>query len=320
MEAASRARRTMSPSPPPTRPPASWVRRRRTISARCWGSVGALTSTESPKRSSSCGRSSPSSGFMEPTRTKRAACEWDTPSRPTQLTPEAATSSSTSTTGSGRRLTSSTYRTPPFAAASRPGRNAAAPSWGPGPASAPGARTALVSIVPTTVSSVAPSGSSTKGAPPGSIPARPRASVDLAAPLSPRRSTPPMSGSTAARRRASRASPCPTTALNGNRACAVIVVPWSLLLSSQPGAVTTAPGGRAGAPVRDRRVARVLLAGSMLARRGRGRRLAAVVGQRPDDRYSWSVSASVCSSSMRDFTTSPMLTMPTRRSSSSTGM
>ena len=38
-----------------------------------------MRSTASPKRSSSCGRSSPSSGFIEPTSTKRAACSWRDP-------------------------------------------------------------------------------------------------------------------------------------------------------------------------------------------------------------------------------------------------
>ena len=47
--------------------------------------VGAVTSTQSPKRSSSCGRSSPSSGFIEPTSTKRAGWRCEMPSRSTRL-------------------------------------------------------------------------------------------------------------------------------------------------------------------------------------------------------------------------------------------
>ncbi len=56
------------------------------------------TSTHNPKRSSSCGRSSPSSGFIVPTRMNREGCaDTDTPSRSTVFTPIAAASSSTST-------------------------------------------------------------------------------------------------------------------------------------------------------------------------------------------------------------------------------
>ena len=44
-----------------------------------------VTSTHRPKRSSSCGRSSPSSGFIEPTSTKRAGWRWETPSRSTRV-------------------------------------------------------------------------------------------------------------------------------------------------------------------------------------------------------------------------------------------
>ena len=42
-------------------------------------SRGAAASTVSPNRSSSCGRSSPSSGFIVPTSRNRAACRTDTP-------------------------------------------------------------------------------------------------------------------------------------------------------------------------------------------------------------------------------------------------
>ena len=66
------------------------------------------TSTHNPKRSSSCGRSSPSSGFIVPTRMNREGCETDTPSRSTVFTPIAAASSSTSTMWSSSRFTSST--------------------------------------------------------------------------------------------------------------------------------------------------------------------------------------------------------------------
>ena len=48
--------------------------RRRTTSARVAGSRGATASTVRPNRSSNCGRSSPSSGFMVPTSKNRAAC------------------------------------------------------------------------------------------------------------------------------------------------------------------------------------------------------------------------------------------------------
>ena len=50
-------------------------------------------STERANRSSSWGRSSPSSGFIVPTRMKRAGCEKEMPSRSTTLTPMAAESS-----------------------------------------------------------------------------------------------------------------------------------------------------------------------------------------------------------------------------------
>ena len=66
------------------------------------------TSTVSPNRSSSCGRSSPSSGFIVPTSTNRAACVTETPSRSTWARPIAAASSSRSTRWSGSRFTSST--------------------------------------------------------------------------------------------------------------------------------------------------------------------------------------------------------------------
>ncbi|CPB02821.1 Uncharacterised protein [Mycobacterium tuberculosis] len=57
----------------------------------------ACTSTVSPNRSSSCGRSSPSSGFIVPISTKRASWEWEMPSRSTCTRPMAAASSRMST-------------------------------------------------------------------------------------------------------------------------------------------------------------------------------------------------------------------------------
>ena len=57
--------------------------RLRTTSALVAGSRGATASTVRPNRSSSCGRSSPSSGFIVPTSRNRAAWRTDTPSRST---------------------------------------------------------------------------------------------------------------------------------------------------------------------------------------------------------------------------------------------
>jgi hypothetical protein len=91
---------------------ASKASRRRTTSTRVAGSRDAATSTVSPNRSSSWGRSSPSSGFIVPTSTKRAACSTETPSRSTVDRPIAAASRSRSTRWSWSRLTSSTYRMP----------------------------------------------------------------------------------------------------------------------------------------------------------------------------------------------------------------
>ncbi len=62
---------------------ASYASRRRTTSARCAGSLVPATSTVSPNRSSSCGLSSPSSGFMVPTSRNLAACRTEMPSRST---------------------------------------------------------------------------------------------------------------------------------------------------------------------------------------------------------------------------------------------
>ena len=82
--------------------------RLRTTSTRVSTSRDARTSTVSPNRSSSCGRSSPSSGFIVPTSRNDAACDTDTPSRSTCARPIAAASSRRSTRWSCSRLTSST--------------------------------------------------------------------------------------------------------------------------------------------------------------------------------------------------------------------
>lgn len=55
---------------------ASKASRRRMISARSAGGGWVSRRTLRPKRSSSCGRSSPSSGFIVPISTKRAGCRW----------------------------------------------------------------------------------------------------------------------------------------------------------------------------------------------------------------------------------------------------
>ena len=65
---------------------------------------------------------------MVPTSTNRAACSTETPSRSTVERPIAAASSSRSTRWSCSRLTSSTYRIPRWARASRPGSYSALPS------------------------------------------------------------------------------------------------------------------------------------------------------------------------------------------------
>ena len=114
---------------------------------------GVRTSTDRPKRSSSCGRSSPSSGLPLPTSTKRAGWRTLRPSRSTTFSPDAATSIRRSTRWSSSRLTSSIYRKPRLAWASRPGSNAFSPR----------VRARSRSSAPTTRSSVAPSGRSTTG-------------------------------------------------------------------------------------------------------------------------------------------------------------
>mmetsp|Transcript_16805 Transcript_16805/g.36677 ORF Transcript_16805/g.36677 Transcript_16805/m.36677 type:complete len:260 (+) Transcript_16805:1389-2168(+) len=128
--------------------------RSRTTEARTATSRGATTSHINPNRSRSCGRRSPSSGFMVPISTNRAGWDSVSPSRCTVLTPEAAASSRTSTRWAGSRLTSSMYKIPRLAAAKRPGAKTGLP---------PPFRVAEKSIEPRTRSSVAPMGRSTKG-------------------------------------------------------------------------------------------------------------------------------------------------------------
>ncbi len=213
-----RSRRAYSAAPHPalnTSGSTSKASRRRTASARSSGSSLLATSTDRPKRSRSWGRRSPSSGFIEPISTNRLGWDSEMPSRSMRFTPLAATSRSTSTRWSGRRFTSSTYSTPPSAAASRPGRSRAAPP----------VRAAWRSREPTTRSSVAPTGSSTNGAPSGSSAASPRARVDLALPFSPRSRTPLILGSRAFSRSASLTSSCPTTAEKGKRRSALTAPP-----------------------------------------------------------------------------------------------
>jgi hypothetical protein len=88
----------------------SWSKRSLalTMLLRSCGSWALSNCTQRPRRSSNCGRSMPSSGFMVPISTKRAAWLCEMPSRSMRLMPEAATSSSTSTMASGSRLISST--------------------------------------------------------------------------------------------------------------------------------------------------------------------------------------------------------------------
>mmetsp|Transcript_64377 Transcript_64377/g.130976 ORF Transcript_64377/g.130976 Transcript_64377/m.130976 type:complete len:267 (+) Transcript_64377:1881-2681(+) len=126
----------------------------RTTSTRFRASFGAITSHIRPNRSRSCGRSSPSSGFMVPISTNRAGWDIVMPSRWMVFTPEAAASSKTSTRWAGKRLTSSMYKIPRLAAARRPGEKTGFP---------PDFRVAEKSIEPNTRSSVAPIGRSTKG-------------------------------------------------------------------------------------------------------------------------------------------------------------
>ncbi len=217
---------------------ASYASRRRTTSARSSASRVAAISTVRPNRSSNCGRSSPSSGFIVPTSRNRAACRTETPSRSTYERPIAAASSSRSTRWSCSRFTSSMYSTPRCAFANSPGSYAFTPS----------ASARSRSSEPTTRSSETPTGNSTRyagrssAAAPrcgpsghcgsgaagsqanrqpatvaidGSNPASARTIVDFAVPFSPRTSTPPTAGDTAFSSSPSRRSSIPTTAVNG---------------------------------------------------------------------------------------------------------
>ena len=165
------------------------------------------------------------------------------PSLSTTLIPLAATSSSISTRWSSSRFTSSTYRIPRFAAASRPGSKVRLPVCS----------AFSMCRLPTNLSSVAFSGNSTNGVgrkavwtvpcPPRPAISRPshvkgargselkghpsttssggsnwasaRAAVDLPVPFRPRTSTPPIDGSTAFRIRAVFMADCSTIAENG---------------------------------------------------------------------------------------------------------
>ena len=214
------------------RRPSDAVRPRRAVP----GSRGAATSTVRPNRSSSWGRSSPSSGFIVPTRTNRAACSTETPSRSTVERPIAAASRSRSTRWSWSRFTSSTYRIPRWARASRPGsysvralrqrtlevQRAEHPVLGgadrqldephrprlgggvrvegPSGRERVGSRGSLENRSPAITSMG------------GSTAARARTIVDFAVPFSPRTSTPPTSGEIVVRIRASAMSSEPTTA------------------------------------------------------------------------------------------------------------
>mmetsp|Transcript_19820 Transcript_19820/g.51518 ORF Transcript_19820/g.51518 Transcript_19820/m.51518 type:complete len:313 (+) Transcript_19820:3598-4536(+) len=222
-----------------------------------------------PNRSSSCGRSSPSSGLPLPTRMKRAGWLMLIPSRSTVFQPEAAESSSTSTKWSSSRLTSSTYRMPRLAFASRPGSKAFTPS----------VKAFSMSMVPHTRSSVAPRGKSIMGifmdstgscSPAlrrmrisslmtsgsegselkaslattwisGSKSARARMVVDFPVPLSPMIITPPILGSITFRIKDSFISSWPTMAVNGKMGRAA---PSALLGASVAAALLTCRAAR----------------------------------------------------------------------------
>src|SRR6056297_1982663 len=181
---------------------------------------GDVTSTDRPNRSRSCGRSSPSSGLPEPTSTKRASWRIDSPSRSTALRPDCATSSNRSTMWSSSKLTSSIYRYPRLARASRPGSKAFSPR----------VRARSISKAPVTRSSLTPRGRSMTGVGRstssvsltlaqsgqwagsaeltghprttvigGKRAAKARTAVDFPVPRSPNTRTPPMPGSIAVR-------------------------------------------------------------------------------------------------------------------------
>ena len=190
---------------------------------------------------------------MVPTRMKRAGWLKLMPSRSTILTPMAALSSSRSTMWSSSKLISSTYRMPRLALASTPVSKCRSPSW----------MAFSMSSVPTTRSSVALTGRSTKlmrrlllgissqsayfwraksdqlsrragsslkGESAmtwicGSRAARARAAVDLPVPRSPRINTPPMRMSMAFKISASFIMSCPTMAVKGYTGGLLLIAP-----------------------------------------------------------------------------------------------
>src|SRR4030067_730805 len=235
-----------SPFPHWERNPGSSLSKERTRSTICIRnaiSFSPAISTHHPKRPNSCGRSSPSSGFIVPTRMNRDGCEYVTPSRITTFRPDTATSSRTSTTWSSRRFTSSMYRRVPFAFPNTPISNFFDPPRG----------AASRSRLPTPRSSEAFNGRSTtstgrssyasdspcasrdrhfpQGGPPrrqpnrhpdtvsfaGRTAANARTAVVFPGTFSPRIRTPPIEGSTALTRRPFFRSSWPTIALNGKR-------------------------------------------------------------------------------------------------------
>mmetsp|Transcript_28946 Transcript_28946/g.73420 ORF Transcript_28946/g.73420 Transcript_28946/m.73420 type:complete len:243 (-) Transcript_28946:322-1050(-) len=105
------------------------------------------------KRSRRCGRRGPSSGFHVATISGRQGCLMERPSRSTELTPLSTAVRSKLTRSSWSRLTSSMYRMPRWAFASRPGSKTGRPC----------SIEAWTSKEPTRRSSVQPRGSSTKG-------------------------------------------------------------------------------------------------------------------------------------------------------------
>ena len=155
------------------------------------------------------------------------------------------------------RFTSSMYNSPRWAAAKRPGSKCFSPIF----------KARSISSVPTTRSSVAPRGNSTRaagrskdclsivltaqcgqtsaasaGAQPkghpattsisGSKCARARTAVDFAVPLCPRISTPPIVGLMAFSRSASLMDSCPTMAVNGKTTCVRITVLCGMVKST----------------------------------------------------------------------------------------
>ena len=68
-----------------------------TTLTRSFGSLTVFITACIPNLSNNCGLNSPSSGFPEPTKTNRAGCLIEIPSRSTVLIPDAAESKSIST-------------------------------------------------------------------------------------------------------------------------------------------------------------------------------------------------------------------------------